>query len=212
MPRKAFTLTPEEAKRKVLEHWQQLDTLARRHFSEDEELAHEALLHVMDKLEADGWRRVCAWQGLEEFSSFLVAVASRLLTDFTRRREGYARFATPPVDSKLQVTTNQLDKLIAEIRALPGKPVGDHLFSDDEFISYAMETLEPQQIERIDAHLASCPECATEMERLVEAAEVWRGEQGEQRLAALWARARGDGYASPSTTEAYSSPQPAGDY
>jgi hypothetical protein len=90
-------------------------------------------------------------------------------------------------EREIQVTADQIHKLITEVRALPSTPIGDHL-SDDEFIGYTMETLEPQQMERIDAHLASCPECATEMERLVEASEVWRGEKGEQRLAELWAR------------------------
>lgn len=87
-------LAPQEAKRKVLEHWQRLDALARRRFPKDENLAHEGLLYVMDRLEADGWRRVCAWQGLGQFLSFLTTLTARLLTDFTRERFGHLR---PPV-------------------------------------------------------------------------------------------------------------------
>lgn len=78
---------------------------------------------------------------------------------------------------KNQYTTAQLNKLITEIRALPRKPVGDHL-SDDEFIGYTLETLDPQHFERVDGHLASCPECTTEMKRLIEASEEWRYQQG----------------------------------
>lgn len=84
-------LAPEEAKRKVLEHWQRLDALASRRFPKDENLAHEGLLYVMDRLEADGWRRVRAWQGIGQFISFLTTLAARLLTDFTRVRFGHLR-------------------------------------------------------------------------------------------------------------------------
>lgn len=88
----------------------------------------------------------------------------------------------------VQVTSGQLDRLIADIRALPSEPVGEHLM-DDEFIDYTMEALAPPEFARLDTHLASCPECAAEMERLMEASEVWRGAQGGQRLARLRERA-----------------------
>ena len=93
-PPDPVALAPEEAKRKVLEHWQRLDALARRRFPKDENLAHEGLLYVMDRLEAESWRRVCAWQGLGEFLSFLTLLTARLLTDFSRVRFGHLR---PPV-------------------------------------------------------------------------------------------------------------------
>ena len=80
----------------------------------------------------------------------------------------------------VQVTTEQLGRLVADLRALPGEPVGEHL-SDEEFVGYTMEALQPPAIGRLDTHLASCPECATEMERLVEAAQGW----DEERLAHL---------------------------
>jgi hypothetical protein len=88
---------------------------------------------------------------------------------------------------KIRVTANQLAKLMDDLRALPPVPVGDCL-SDDEFIGYATETLSAEQVERLDKHLGSCPACATEMERLLQGAEAWSGEQGTQRLAALEAR------------------------
>ncbi|MFH0342933.1 MAG: hypothetical protein ACHBNF_12560 [Chromatiales bacterium] len=84
-------LGPQEAKRKVLEHWPQMNVLARRRFPKDENLAHEGLLYVMDHLQANGWRRVCAWQGLGQFLSFLTTLTARLLTDFSRMRFGHPR-------------------------------------------------------------------------------------------------------------------------
>lgn len=88
---------------------------------------------------------------------------------------------------KIQVRRGQLDRLIADIRALPSEPVGDHL-TDDQLISYAMEALAPEEVEGLDAHLASCPDCTSEMERLLDTSEAWRGEQGEQRLVRLQER------------------------
>lgn len=75
---------------------------------------------------------------------------------------------------KIQVRRGQLDRLIADIRALPSEPVGDHL-TDDQLISYAMEALAPEEVEGLDAHLASCPDCTSEMERLLDTSEAWRG-------------------------------------
>jgi anti-sigma factor RsiW len=85
---------------------------------------------------------------------------------------------------KIQLTAKKVDELMALFRAVPAEPVGDHL-SDEEFIGYAMETLTTKEVQRVDEHLASCPDCAAEMEPLVAASEVWRGEPGKQRLAAL---------------------------
>jgi hypothetical protein len=78
-----------------------------------------------------------------------------------------------------------------DLTALPAEPVGEHL-SDDEFISYSMETLTVEEVQRVDEHLASCPECAEQMEQLMEASEAWSGEQGKERLAALRQRVLGD--------------------
>jgi hypothetical protein len=85
---------------------------------------------------------------------------------------------------KIKVTTKQLDRVIEDVRALPDEPIGDHL-TDDDFIGYDMGTLTAEEVKQVDAHLASCSDCAMEMERLMEAWQVWRGEQGKQRLAAL---------------------------
>jgi hypothetical protein len=82
------SITPEQAKAKVIEHWGHLDALAKRRFPKDENLAHEALLYVLKNLEADDWRRVCTWRGVGSFLPFMATLASRLLTDFTRTKFG----------------------------------------------------------------------------------------------------------------------------
>ena len=85
------SITHEQAKAKVIEHWGHLDALAKRRFPKDENLAHEALLYVLKSLEADEWKRVCTWRGLGHFLPFITLLASRLLTDFTRTRFGHLR-------------------------------------------------------------------------------------------------------------------------
>jgi hypothetical protein len=85
------SITPEQAKAKVLEHWDHLNGLAKRRFPKDENLAHEALLWVLKNLEADHWRRVCRWRGSGHFLPFITTLASRLLTDFTRTKFGHLR-------------------------------------------------------------------------------------------------------------------------
>jgi hypothetical protein len=51
-----LSITSEQAKVKVFEHWDHLNGLAKRRFPKDENLAHEALLYVLKGLEADGMR------------------------------------------------------------------------------------------------------------------------------------------------------------
>jgi hypothetical protein len=84
-------MTPEQAKAKVLEHWNYLDALSKRRFPKSENLAHERLLYVLENLEANEWKRVRAWQGLGHFLPFITTLASRLLTDFARTKFGYIR-------------------------------------------------------------------------------------------------------------------------
>lgn len=71
---------------------------------------------------------------------------------------------------KIQVTVNQLKKFIGDVTAVPTEPVGEHL-SDDEAIGYTMEMLTAEEAQRVDTHVASCPECAEVVETLCEAHE-----------------------------------------
>jgi anti-sigma factor RsiW len=77
-----------------------------------------------------------------------------------------------------------MDEFLKDLVAEPTSPLGDHL-NDSEFTEYVLEMLPPGEVERVDGHLASCPECAIEMERLIEESSAWSGPEGEQRLEAL---------------------------
>lgn len=84
----------------------------------------------------------------------------------------------------IQITPEKVAQLIALFRNLPKQPIGEHL-SDDEFVGYAAEALTDEETQRVDIHLGSCPDCAKQMEKLLEISLAWHGEQGKQRLAAL---------------------------
>jgi hypothetical protein len=92
-------------------------------------------------------------------------------------------------ERKIKVTADQVDRLLSDVRASQTAPIGDHL-SDDESIGYAMGSLTADEVQRVDEHLASCPDCAAEAERLLSASDVWSGQQGASRLASLQGRVR----------------------
>jgi anti-sigma factor RsiW len=85
---------------------------------------------------------------------------------------------------KFRVTSSQLDRFLEDLVAGPGSPLGDHL-TDSEFVEYSLEQLADHEVERIDRHLASCPDCAGELERLIEESRAWTGPEGENRLERL---------------------------
>jgi hypothetical protein len=70
----------------------------------------------------------------------------------------------------IRLTAAKVGELIALFRNHPRAPVGDHL-SDDLFAAYESDRLRPDEIEWLDVHLESCPECAIEMERRLEEAD-----------------------------------------
>jgi DNA-directed RNA polymerase specialized sigma24 family protein len=85
------TLSSEQAKDKVFACWNHLDALSRKRFPSNENLAHEALLHCLNELESEQWKRVQSWQGQGDFLPYLLTIASRLLTDFKREKFGHIR-------------------------------------------------------------------------------------------------------------------------
>lgn len=85
---------------------------------------------------------------------------------------------------KMRITSKQVDRLLADVRALPEEPAGEHL-SDDEFTLYAMAMLTPEATSKAEAHLGSCPNCAAETERLLEASRFWESEKGAWHLSEL---------------------------
>ena len=88
------SLTTEEAKQKVFDHWDQIQALSRRRFPKSENLAEEALEYLLVHLQANNWRRIRMWQGVGEFLPFITTLALRLLTDFGREKFGYVRKPT----------------------------------------------------------------------------------------------------------------------
>lgn len=83
--------TPEQAKEQVFANWSRLEDLCKRRFPTSENLAHEGLLYVLEQLEANEWQRVRTWGGTGRFLTYLLTLAARLLTDFTRSRFGHIR-------------------------------------------------------------------------------------------------------------------------
>ena len=79
------------AKDQVFAHWKHLEKMAQQKFPKDENLGHEALLFILQRLEADQWRRIRSWQGKGEFISYITVIASRLLIDFSRQQYGHHR-------------------------------------------------------------------------------------------------------------------------
>jgi len=86
--------TPAEAKHQVFQHWSHVEALARRRFPRNDNLAQEAVTYVLEKLAGNDWRRVRAWERLAAFRPFLITLASRLMTDFSREKFGYSRKPT----------------------------------------------------------------------------------------------------------------------
>lgn len=92
---------------------------------------------------------------------------------------------------KSQIIKEQLNQLIKETLSLPKEPVGEHL-PDERFVEYSMGLLTEEEVQQVDAHLESCPDCAEQMEALLEASEAWRGETGKKHLTALRDRRLGE--------------------
>ncbi len=80
-------------RRWVVNHWELVNRLARRRFS-DEVLAEEAALYVMEVLEKDDWRLLGNYRGSARLKTYFSSVVYNLLEDFARNRFGRVR---PPL-------------------------------------------------------------------------------------------------------------------
>ncbi len=87
----ALPLTAEAAKKLVFAHWNFLQRLAMRRFPNDDNTAHLALDHVLERLQEEGWRRIRSWEGQGKFATFLGVLAGRLMTDYIRKVYGHQR-------------------------------------------------------------------------------------------------------------------------
>lgn len=76
-----------------LKHWDLVNRLARRRFA-DEVMAEEAALWVLDRLEAQRWRKLAEYRGGAGLKTYFSSVVYNLLEDFSRQRFGRTR---PPL-------------------------------------------------------------------------------------------------------------------
>jgi hypothetical protein len=91
---------------------------------------------------------------------------------------------------KIEATTSQLDRLLTDVSAAQQvQPLGEHI-TDDEAIGYAMKALSAEAVQRVDQHLAACPDCVVAVEQLVTATHFWNSAPGEARLDSLRERIR----------------------
>ncbi|MCP4119435.1 MAG: hypothetical protein GY737_29355 [Desulfobacteraceae bacterium] len=82
----------EYFKKQVFRNWNFLESLAGKRFPH-ENLAHEAFLYLVNRLEEGEWERVRAFRGDSGFKTFLAVVSRRILEDFSR--EKFGRFRPP---------------------------------------------------------------------------------------------------------------------
>ncbi len=75
----------------VFNHWLFLQKITQKRFPEDDNMAHQALDFILEKLQENDWKRVRAWEGQGKFTTFLAVLAGRLMTDFVRARFGHRR-------------------------------------------------------------------------------------------------------------------------
>ncbi len=84
-------LSEEAAKKAVFDHWDFLQSLARRRFPNDFNTAHLALDYVLENLQEQGWQRVRTWTGQGKLATFLAVLTTRLMTDYVRKTYGHQR-------------------------------------------------------------------------------------------------------------------------
>ena len=87
------------------------------------------------------------------------------------------------------MTAEQGTRLFDDLWALPEEPVGPHV-ADEAFMQYALERLSHDDVQSVDVHLASCLDCTTIMCQLLDVADAWRSQQGQQGRASLQAYIR----------------------
>ena len=83
----------EFCKKQVFDQWARLEHLAKKRFPGDAAIAEEAVKYVLERLEADDWRRVRAYNGTAKFTTYLTSITLHLLEDFYHHKFGKV---TPP--------------------------------------------------------------------------------------------------------------------
>ncbi len=85
-----MVLNSEYLREQFTRHWPFLERLAISRFV-DENLAHEAMLFVAEKIEEDDYRRLKAFSGKSGIKTYLAVVAKRLFDDYARHKFGRVR-------------------------------------------------------------------------------------------------------------------------
>lgn len=83
---------------------------------------------------------------------------------------------------KFKLTPEASRQLVREVYAIPSEPVGNHLREED-YVAYVLEDLEGEELQRVDAHIASCEECCSKMEETIHAFDAWVEHLKEQHEA-----------------------------
>jgi RNA polymerase sigma factor (sigma-70 family) len=84
-------MTPENAKKMVLENLNYLDGLCRKRFQYNATLGEMVQCYLLGKLQENEWNRIRSFKGNSQFLTYLTVVVNRLLTQFERQECGYPR-------------------------------------------------------------------------------------------------------------------------
>ncbi len=85
-----MVLTSEYLREQFTRNWPFLEKLSLSRFV-DENLSHEAMLFVADKIEEDDFKRLKAFNGNSSIKTYLTVVVKRLFDDFARQKFGRVR-------------------------------------------------------------------------------------------------------------------------
>lgn len=153
----------------VFEHWDLLDSLAKKRF-QDHNLADEALLYVHKSLAADDWRRVRQFQGKASFARYLTMVTRNLLEDFAKSKFGY--FRPPKWVRGLGPLWERIFKLLCLQRMSPSDVV-------ESLCDTAPQGRDRKSLRQaVDTILEKIPDCGTKTSQQVQTSD----EQIEWRL------------------------------
>ena len=132
-----------------LKHWNLVNRLARKRFS-DETLAEEAALWVLEQFEAEEWRTFSEYSGSARLKTYFSSVVYNRLEDFSRKRFGRVR--PPQWLKKLGGVWMYLYRLLC----LERFPFEDALHrTADRYPRLGVEQIEPTA-ERILGAIPSC--------------------------------------------------------
>ena len=84
---------------------------------------------------------------------------------------------------RIKVDADRLREFVSSIGNPDVEPQGSHL-TELQFVGVVMESLETQDMERIDTHLDTCESCQGKLDLLFAADEIWSTPEETNRIAA----------------------------